>query len=346
MLAYVARKQYDTTLWLQRSRQLVDVCRRQGAETEALRNEAEIGTAMWHAGRQDEGMAKLDSVIVALSDRQPFKFNELDALIIVLRRKISALGTQGRQVETLPLARRMIALLDDYEQHPDRYHDGTYREPPAEKREDYIRFYRTQAENFVASAYAALGESDNMMATFERLEDIVREADTREHLARYRALEQQMEAEHERAAAERSRLMSIIFAILLAAALAALAWYWRQKRIVTEKNRALARQIDEAMKYKDKYQSLVMEKRAEPANTNDASCTDEQLFQHVNDVIVRERLFLDSKFSRQAIMQRFQLSKDRVGAIFTRSSQYANLTDYIQEYVLNIPPSCCLSIGT
>lgn len=346
MLAYVARKQYDTTLWLQRSRQLVDVCRRQGAETEALRNEAEIGTAMWHAGRQDEGMAKLDSVIVALSDRQPFKFNELDALIIVLRRKISALGTQGRQVETLPLARRMIALLDDYEQHPDRYHDGTYREPPAEKREDYIRFYRTQAENFVASAYAALGESDNMMATFERLEDIVREADTREHLARYRALEQQMEAEHERAAAERSRLMSIIFAILLAAALAALAWYWRQKRIVTEKNRALARQIDEAMKYKDKYQSLVMEKRAEPANTNDASCTDEQLFQHVNDVIVRERLFLDFKFSRQAIMQRFQLSKDRVGAIFTRSSQYANLTDYIQEYVLNIPPSCCLSIGT
>lgn len=146
MLAYVARKQYDTTLWLQRSRQLVDVCRRQGAETEALRNEAEIGTAMWHAGRQDEGMAKLDSVIVALSDRQPFKFNELDALIIVLRRKISALGTQGRQVETLPLARRMIALFDDYEQHPDRYHDGTYREPPAEKREDYIRFYRTQAD--------------------------------------------------------------------------------------------------------------------------------------------------------------------------------------------------------
>ena len=29
---------------------------------------------------------------------------------------------------------------------------GSYREPPAEKREDYIRFYRTQAENFVAAA--------------------------------------------------------------------------------------------------------------------------------------------------------------------------------------------------
>ncbi len=60
--------------------------------------------------------------------------------------------SQGRQAETLPLARRVIALLDDYEAHPDRYHDGSCREPPAEKREDYIRFYRTQAENFVASA--------------------------------------------------------------------------------------------------------------------------------------------------------------------------------------------------
>ena len=97
-------------------------------------------------------MAKLDSVIALLSAKQPFKFNELDALIIALRRKISALATQGWQAETLPLARRVIALLDDYEAHPDRYHDGSYREPPAEKREDYIRFYRTQAENFVASA--------------------------------------------------------------------------------------------------------------------------------------------------------------------------------------------------
>ena len=92
------------------------------------------------------------STIALLSAKQPFKFNELDALIIALRRKISALATQGRQAETLPLARRVIALLDDYEAPPDRYHDGSYREPPAEKREDYIRFYRTQAENFVAAA--------------------------------------------------------------------------------------------------------------------------------------------------------------------------------------------------
>ena len=331
MLAYTARQQNDTTLWLQRSRQLVDVCRRQGAETEALRNEAEVGAALCHLGQPDEGMAVLDSVIVALSDRQPFKFNELDALIIVLRRKISALGTQGRQVETLPLARRVITLLDDYEQHPDRYHDGSYREPPAEKREDYIRFYRTQAENFVASAYAALGQTENMKATFERLENIVREADTREHQARYRALEQQMERQKAEARADRNQLLTVIFAILFAATLAALAWYWHQKHVISRKNRALVRQIEEAVKYKEKYMKAVplLKQSTEPSDLS--TLTDEQLFDYINHVIVSEQLYTNPNFSRQTLMDRFQLSKDRLGAAFSRGSEYAKLSDYIAE---------------
>ena len=42
-----------------------------------------------------------------------------------------------------------------------------------------------------------------------------------------------------------------IVCILLAVALAALAWYFRQMRIVKQKNRALVRQIDEALRYKE-----------------------------------------------------------------------------------------------
>ena len=66
ILAYVARCQKDTTLWLRRSRQLVEVCRRQGAETEALRGEAEIGAALCYMGQESEGMAMMDRTIVAL----------------------------------------------------------------------------------------------------------------------------------------------------------------------------------------------------------------------------------------------------------------------------------------
>ena len=46
---------------------------------------------------------------------------------------------------------------------------------------------------------------------------------------------------------------------------------------------------------------------------------------------MRERLFLDSNFDRQTVMDRFQLSKERVGTAFSKGSQYAKLTDYTQE---------------
>ena len=68
VLAHTARMKNDTTGWLQRSRELVSVCRQIGgpAETDALRSEAEIGAALHALGRHEEGMAKLDSVIASL----------------------------------------------------------------------------------------------------------------------------------------------------------------------------------------------------------------------------------------------------------------------------------------
>lgn len=64
------------------------------------------------------------------------------------------------------------------------------------------------------------------------------------------------------------------------------------------------------------------------------SLTDEQLFQHIHDVIVRERLFLDPSFGRQTIIDRFQLSKERVGAIFSKSSEHSKLSGYVQQFRL------------
>ena len=67
-----------------------------------------------------------------------------------------------------------------------------------------------------------------------------------------------------------------------------------------------------------------------PAPDTD-TVTDEELFQYISDVIVRERLFLDPRFERQTIMDRFQLTKERVGAIFSKGSNYAKLNSYIQQ---------------
>ena len=86
------------------------------------------------------------------------------------------------------------------------------------------------------------------------------------------------------------------------------------------------------MTYKKRYLQLTAEStRTASEPTAPDKLSDEQLFQYINDIIVRERLFLASDFNRQTIMDRFQLSKDRLGAAFSKGSQYARLTDYTQE---------------
>ena len=338
MLIYTVSKQQDSLSWLHYSRELIDECRHHGAETKALRTEAELGAALCYSGQQEQGMAMLDSVIRSLSPdpstgrgggAEAFGFNELDALIIASKRKINVLASLDREEEALPLARRLIELLDDYEQHPDQYHDGSYREPQNDtKRTDYIRFYRSQAQSFITAAYTALGDKSNMTESYEKIERTVRDATAREHIARYNALQQQMETERQRALAERSQLTTIIFAILLTAALAALVWYWHQKRVINWKNRALVRYIEKSLNsptpdpdYGGEGNIYISRGSAtdKPATLPSAGGEgDEALFAQIHDTIVREQLYLDPACDRQMLTDRFHLSKERLGALFAQ----------------------------
>ena len=389
ILVYTAWQQGDTTAWLQRSHQLVDVCRQQGAETEALRTEAEVGAALCRLGQKDKGMAMLDSVIYSLECRvhsvefatarpssadttavansklytlnSTFKFNELDAFIIASKRKIVVLSDQGQYVETLPLARRIIELLDDYEQHPDKYHDSTYREPANDvERADYIRFYHSQAQGFITAAYTALDSKGSMNEAYEKIERTMRDATAREHLARYRALEQKMLSERQQqeaeARAERNRIMAIAAVIVALLAVGLAIALIRRKRIVSQKNRALVRQIDEAMKYKELYiqaqpQHTLSDDTglpdAEADETDDAaipadapphslsadlsSMSDAQLFQFFRETILRDDLFLNPSFDRQQLMDAYHLSKDRIGAAFKQGSEFESLIDFLND---------------
>lgn len=108
VLVNTERMDNDTVGWLQRLIELNDVCHKQGAETNALRTEAEIGAALHCLGCHEEGMAKIDSVLNTLNafflrETNRGKFDELDALIITLRRKILLLASHDQYAETLPL---------------------------------------------------------------------------------------------------------------------------------------------------------------------------------------------------------------------------------------------------
>ncbi len=115
----------------------------------------------------------------------------------------------------------------------------------------------------------------------------------------------------------------------------------RKNRIITSKNKSLAAQITEAINYKKMYweEKLATAKTQPPTPAADSddlkTLTDEQLFQHINEVIMHECLFLDPNFNRQTIMDRFQLSKERVGAVFSKGSGHVKLNSYILQLRLD-----------
>lgn len=161
------RKDYEQALhW---ATQLGELYRTQGEETEALRNDAEIGAFLIRIGQQTEGLTKIDSVIHQLDGKR--KFNELDALIIALKRKAEICNEIGLYNDMILSARHMLDHLSDYEQHPDEFHDGTIREPADKERPGYIDFYRGKAYAYMAIAYAGLessAESLKYLALYEQ----------------------------------------------------------------------------------------------------------------------------------------------------------------------------------
>ena len=122
-----------------------------------------------------------------------------------------------------------------------------------------------------------------------------------------------------------------IIALLLIAATGYTISIIRRNRIIICKNQSLAAQITEALRYKELYREQQAEKEeAKDAEPDLSTLSDEQLFRYVSDVIERERLFQNPNFGRQTIMDRFNLSKERVGSIFSQS-EHSKLTNYIQQ---------------
>ena len=159
LLMITSRTKTDFEGYIKWATQKVEVCRLQGEETEQWRTEAEIGMVMAHLGQPEEGVVKIDEAICQLD--APGSIDRMDAFIIAVKRKITVLNEQGRYVEVIPLAQRILDRLDHYEQHAMDYAEDSYRlswsDSPAD-RDRYIDFSRAQANGFLAGAYAMTGD--------------------------------------------------------------------------------------------------------------------------------------------------------------------------------------------
>ena len=411
LLVYSTRRLEDFNLQLEYCTQLDESYREQGEKTEALRTEAELGALLCRLGRAEEGLSKMDSVIRVLAPVR--KFNEMDAGIIAMKRKIGVIGDAPLIAAE---AQHILDCLEDYEQHPADFHDGSPREPDDEDRPGYIAYYRAQAWAFLAAAYANMGEprkarhylalterssygqtlnGRNMMAPtlrqlgeyrkmeaildeaeavyqergdtltqayarllydrakaaqaqgrmtestalWEKYARILQKADDRLlqgkanlYAARYHAQEQQMALERQQAELSRKNGINTFLTIGVAVLLLVIFYILRGQRILRRKNSVLAREISEAIRYRDKYEALEASRQREKLPPVALSAfTEEQLFRHIREAVERDRLFLDPLLNRQVLCDRFSLSKEQLGAAFAKGSPYKSVTDFIND---------------
>ena len=66
-------------------------------------------------------------------------------------------------------------------------------------------------------------------------------------------------------------------------------------------------------------------------SSGESLTTEQRLFCEIRDVVIAERLYGDIGFGRQSIIDRFHFSKNRVGTIFSQGSNYANISDFIND---------------
>ena len=158
----------------------------------------------------------------------------------------------------------------------------------------------------------------------------------------YHLQEEQLARQEKEAEAERSHIINMALAAGLLAALGFLVWFLRQKRIVEKKNRVLVREIAEAVKYKEMVEGEPTGEISTSSHPLSSSQIEKEmegkpqsaevaLFQQLRDTILRERLYLDPYFDRQAIVDRFGLTKERVGAAFAKGSPYKSLIDFLTD---------------
>ena len=214
---------------------------------------------------------------------------------------------------------------------------------------DYALMLRDRAT--AARAKGNYRASDAYMQRYasllNTLGDSERLATAQEYAARYHEQEQQLALEKEQAAKKRMGMFVVFLGILALVAILFIIVIARQLFSIRKKNAVLSKEISERIGYEEKYLGLVdslqftvySEAAAQqntehlPLNTEKKleELTDSELFDYIRKVVSEENLHLDPQFGRDQLVERLQLSKERIGAAFAQGSDYGNISNFLND---------------
>ena len=220
---------------------------------------------------------------------------------------------------------------------------------------DYAIMLRNRAT--AARAKGNYRASDAYMQRYQNLmqtlNDAERLAAAQEYAARYHEQEQQLALEKEHQALEKEQadkkrmgMIVVFLGILTLMAIVFIVIIVRQLLSIRQKNAVLSKEISERISYEEKYLQLVGSgecvvdsKREQMLPTAHyllptqelEELSDRELFDYIRKIVSEENLHLDPQFGRDQLVERLQLSKERIGAAFAQGSEYGNISNFLND---------------
>ena len=231
------------------------------------------------------------------------------------------------------MARRMIAstqmALGMYDEALTTYDEMECRMAGDTLNDDYAVILRSRAvaaysKGHQAEAYDYQRRYANLS---KALSDSLHASEAHDYAARYHAQEQQLMIHEQQAVAERLHIISVAIAVLALLAIVFALYFFRQKRVVTEKNRALVRMINE---------------QSQQATPQPLPMKGEQqdIFISIDTTIRTERLYVNVGLQRQDICDKFSISRHALNDLLSQHTDGLSFPQYINN--IRLEEALCL----
>jgi AraC-like DNA-binding protein len=219
------------------------------------------------------------------------------------------------------MARRMIApaqiALGMYDEALTTYDEVERRMADDTLNDDYAIILRARA--IAARAKGHTAEALDYQTRYANLAKVVSDSlhrsEAHDYAARYHAQEQQLEIQEKQAEAERSHIISIAVAVIAVLAIVFALYFFRQKRVISEKNYALVRMINGM--------------QPKPVDTSAGNNVDSALFEHIDTAIRSEHLYANVGLQRQDICDHFNINRHTLNDLLAEYTDGLSFPQYI-----------------
>ena len=239
-------------------------------------------------------------------------------------------------------ARRMVSpaqmALGMYDEALVTYDELERRMAGDTLNEDYAIILRSRAiaardkGNFAE----ALGYQTRYANLSKAVSDSLHRSEAHDYAARYHAQEQQLEIQEKQAEAERSHIISLAVTVVALLAIAFAVYFFRQKRIVTEKNRALVRMIN-GMPIEPEPEEEELEEQGEDESDDGGPITvQSSIFNDIDAAIRSEQLYKNVNLQRQDICDRFDISRHTLNDLLAENAGGLSFPQYVNNIRLEV----------